>query len=75
MVATLHQVDIALEHFDRIIGMLEGRIVFDLPSTKVTRSRLDNLYKQNEHELGGDYLESSPELGPAMTAPLGTHCR
>lgn len=75
MVATLHQVDIALEHFDRIIGMLKGRIVFDLPSTKVTRSRLDNLYKQHENELGGDYLESSPELGPAMPAPLGTHCR
>ena len=75
MVATLHQVDIALEHFDRIIGMLEGRIVFDLPSTKVTRSRLDNLYKQHEHELEGDYLQSPPELGPLIAAPLGSYCR
>lgn len=64
LVATLHQVGIALEHFDRIIGLLEGRIVFDLPSTQVTRNRLAHLYEQHEHELVGDSLQ----------APLGTHC-
>ena len=75
MVATLHQVDIALERFDRIVGMFEGRIVFDLPSTQVTRSRLDDLYEQHGHELRADYLQSPPELGAPMPAPLGTLCR
>jgi phosphonate transport system ATP-binding protein len=75
LVATLHQVDIALERFDRIIGLLEGRIVFDLPSTQVTRNRLADLYAQQEHGgVGSDSLQSPSALDPALPASLGTHC-
>jgi phosphonate transport system ATP-binding protein len=44
LVTTLHQVDVALERFPRIIGLKAGRLVFDLPSHAVTREMLVVLY-------------------------------
>jgi phosphonate transport system ATP-binding protein len=73
MVATLHQVDMALTHFDRIIGLLKGQIVFDLPSAQVTPERLAHLYEQHEHELGPDALQV--ESNQDLTAPVVMHCR
>lgn len=59
LLATLHQVDMALAAFPRIVGLRDGRVAFDLPSAEVTRERLAALYAQHEHELGG-----------AMVAPV-----
>ena len=53
LVATLHQVDMALAHFPRIVGLREGELVFDLPTRQVSSERLSRLYAQNEHELNG----------------------
>jgi phosphonate transport system ATP-binding protein len=75
MVATLHQVDMALTHFDRIIGLLKGQIVFDLPSAQVTPERLAHLYEQHEHELGQGNLPSELDQGLVATAPVVMHCR
>jgi phosphonate transport system ATP-binding protein len=52
-VATLHQVDMALAHFPRIVGLRDGALAFDLPAAQVTRERLARLYAQHEHELLG----------------------
>ena len=46
LVATLHDVPIALQHFPRIIGLREGEIVFDLPAERVTPELLQDLYGQ-----------------------------
>ena len=54
LVATLHQVDVALAHFPRIIGLRDGQLAFDLPAAEVTRERLAALYNRFEHELRGD---------------------
>ena len=75
MVATLHQVDMALTHFDRIIGLLKGQIVFDLPSAQVTPERLAHLYEQHEHELGQGNLQSELDQDPVAPAPVVMHCR
>lgn len=75
MVASLHQVDMALAHFDRIIGLLKGQIVFDLPSAQVTPERLAHLYEQHEHELSPDALQSEPDQGLVVLAPVVMHCR
>jgi phosphonate transport system ATP-binding protein len=75
MVATLHQVDMALSHFDRIIGLLKGQIVFDLPSSQVTPERLAHLYEQHEHELGQGNLPSELDQGLVAPAPVVMHCR
>jgi phosphonate transport system ATP-binding protein len=53
LLATLHQVDMALARFPRIVGLRDGRLAFDLPAHQVTRERLQALYAQHEHELTG----------------------
>ena len=75
LVTTLHQVEVALAHFPRIIGLREGDLQFDLPGTDVTQVRLNKLYEQYENELGGP-APVATELTTA-TAPLPTvmHCR
>ncbi|WLI90576.1 ATP-binding cassette domain-containing protein [Massilia sp. R2A-15] len=47
LICSLHQVDIARAHFARIVGLREGRIVFDAPREQVTDAMIDALY-QNE---------------------------
>ena len=76
LVATLHQVDMALAHFPRIIGLRGGQLVFDLPSAQVSPERLAHLYDQFEHELRGEAPPMpSPEASSAQSAPAVMHCR
>jgi phosphonate transport system ATP-binding protein len=53
LVCTLHQVDMALAFFTRIVGLRNGQIEFDLPTEQVTPAMLKTLYSQYEHELLG----------------------
>jgi phosphonate transport system ATP-binding protein len=76
LVATLHQVDMALAHFPRIIGLRDGQLVFDLPSAQVSPERLAHLYDQYEHELRGEAPPMpSPEASSSQSAPAVMHCR
>ena len=75
LVATLHQVDVALAHFPRVIGLRDGQLAFDLPAAEVSRERLAALYDQFEHELRGAVpvaLASAETLAPQ---PVVMHCR
>jgi phosphonate transport system ATP-binding protein len=47
LICSLHQVDIARANFARIVGLRDGRIVFDLPREQVTDAMIAALY-QNE---------------------------
>lgn len=53
LVCTLHQVDMALAFFKRIVGLRHGKVEFDLPTEQVTPAMLKTLYAQYEHELLG----------------------
>jgi phosphonate transport system ATP-binding protein len=75
LVATLHQVDRALQHFPRIVGLREGRLVFDLPAAEVTRERLAQLYAQHEHELVAPAAAMPADEPDPVTAPVVMHCR
>ncbi|MGE3855531.1 MAG: phosphonate ABC transporter ATP-binding protein [Dehalococcoidia bacterium] len=44
LVASLHTVQLAVDHFSRIIALREGHLVFDRPSAEVTREELAELY-------------------------------
>jgi phosphonate transport system ATP-binding protein len=48
LLASLHAVELALAHFPRIIGVREGRIVFDLPPEAIGTSALDALYANEQ---------------------------
>jgi phosphonate transport system ATP-binding protein len=76
LVATLHQVDAALAHFPRIIGLRDGALAFDLPTAQVTPSLLARLYEQFEHELLGDGPSAaSDDLARTAPQPVVMHCR
>ena len=51
LVATLHHVQMALTHFPRIIGLKNGELTFDLPTSEVSPDRLKDLYAQHLDEL------------------------
>lgn len=74
LVTTLHQVDVALAHFPRIVGLRDGALAFDLPAAEVTRERLARLYDQFEHELRGE-LSAAPLDTSTGKQPVVMHCR
>ena len=75
LVATLHQVDMALAHFPRIVGLREGELAFDLPAHEVTPEHLARLYEKYEHELRGEAAVAAVDIAPAPAQPAVMHCR
>ena len=73
LVATLHHVDMALQHFGRIVGLRDGEVVFDLPTSEVTPGRLTDLYARHLVELTG----AAPPIDlPVACAPaVSLTCR
>jgi phosphonate transport system ATP-binding protein len=43
-VVSLHQPELARRHFDRVLGLRQGRLLFDLPAAEIPDSLLDDLY-------------------------------
>jgi len=74
MLTAMHQVDTALAHFGRIVGLRGGTIFFDLPAAEVSRETLAALYAQHEDELDGAAAAPS-EPAPSAPPPVVMHCR
>lgn len=72
LVASLHQVEVALAHFPRILGLREGRLMFDLPAAEVSPELLARLYAQHEDELHGAAPADDP---PEPAPPVVMQCR
>ncbi len=66
LLASLHAVDLALEHFPRVIGVRSGSILFDKAANQLSRSELDALYA-NEQLSGGPQL--LPRVDQALHIP------
>ncbi|WP_236237351.1 phosphonate ABC transporter ATP-binding protein [Pseudomonas faucium] len=63
LVASLHAVELALAHFPRVIGIREGRVMFDCAAGAVSEQMLDALYA-NEH------LASPVVQGPTLSVQI-----
>ncbi len=74
LLATLHQVDVALANFPRIIGLRDGALFFDLPAAEVSREKLAELYRQHEAELLGPAPAHDEPL-TSQPVPVVMHCR
>ncbi|WP_079509110.1 phosphonate ABC transporter ATP-binding protein [Mesobacillus jeotgali] len=48
LIASLHSVEYAKKYFDRLIGLKNGQIFFDLPASSVSDTHIDSLYKLRE---------------------------
>ncbi|GHB16067.1 ATP-binding cassette domain-containing protein [Salinicola rhizosphaerae] len=55
-VIALHQHRLALSHFDRVIGLRDGRVAIDAPCRELDLARLDALYPdaRSADDRGGD---------------------
>lgn len=74
LVTTLHQVDVALERFPRIVGLKAGRVAFDLPAGAVTRELLAELYGSEFEQLDAPAVAPA-EPQPSPAPPVVVHCR
>ena len=68
LVCSLHQVDLALAHFPRIVALKQGRIAFDLPREAVTDAMIAELY------LGEMPPANSPHAPEASASLAGGAC-
>ena len=59
LLASLHVVELALEHFPRVIGVRDGRILFDKPTSQVMPAELEALYA-NEQLGSSSVLQAMP---------------
>jgi phosphonate transport system ATP-binding protein len=50
LVAVMHDVDFALRHFPRVVGLGAGRVLFDLPAARVSPELLERLYPRGSSE-------------------------
>jgi len=69
MVVSLHAVDLALARFPRIVGLRDGRVLFDLPRPEVQEARLIDLYGS---ELCASY--QAPPEHQAEALPICRRC-
>ncbi len=66
LLVSLHSVELALSHFGRLIGVRDGRIVFDLPRAEVTPGLVSALYADER---------LAEEAAPAVAQlPQGRRC-
>ncbi len=47
LVTSLHEWEVARKYYQRIIGLQDGRVLFDCPANLVTSEMVDGLYKAN----------------------------
>jgi phosphonate transport system ATP-binding protein len=74
LVAVMHDVDFALRHFPRVVGLRAGRVAFDLPTRQVTPALLEQLYPRSAERLPPETRErgDAPALAAwACTSPGG----
>lgn len=57
-VMSLHDVNYALSHCERVVGLRKGRVLFDSPASRVTSDMLGRLYSLEELEIW--YGEDGP---------------
>ena len=45
VICNLHQVDLATKYSDRIVGLLDGEIIFDQPASSIDKTSISQIYR------------------------------
>ena len=61
LICSLHQVDMARAHFARIVGLRDGRIVFDAPREQVSDAMIAALYANETMTAAPEAPHETPE--------------
>jgi len=62
LVCSLHQVDMARAHFPRIVGLRDGRIVFDAAREQVSDAMIAALYQNERMDAPSPEQHAAPEM-------------
>jgi phosphonate transport system ATP-binding protein len=68
VITNLHTLDTARSYCERIIGMADGRVVFDGPPRELTASAVRQIYGSDKDGAGIDETMTSTSLQPARRA-------
>ncbi len=71
LVCSLHQVELARRHFARIVGLRDGRIVFDAARDDVTDAMIDALYRHAATPL---HAPADDNAARELQDPVITRC-
>ncbi len=52
LITSLHAIEFAFSHFERLVGLRNGRILFDAPAYQVSSKMVDELYLIEEDNIG-----------------------
>lgn len=68
----IHEVDLATEYVDRIVGLYDGEIVFDGPPENLQDEALDRVYRGGERPSTdrSDAAQSTDSTDPADSTPI-----
>jgi phosphonate transport system ATP-binding protein len=53
LITVLHDMDLAVTHYDRVVGVAGGAVRFDTPAENVTASRLEEMFDRRDRESLG----------------------
>ena len=67
VIANLHQLDYAREFCNRVIGMNEGRIIYDGPPAQLCQSTVDSIYRSAHREQDENKVRHYP-FSPAAAS-------
>lgn len=72
LVCSLHQVELARAYFPRLIGLRDGRVVFDAPRADVTDAMIDSLYRDAREQPSLTLVQRVHDSAETVTAPVIT---
>ncbi|RTZ41579.1 phosphonate ABC transporter ATP-binding protein [Candidimonas sp. SYP-B2681] len=67
-VVSLHQVDLAKRYADRIVGLAQGRVVFDAAPDALTSTNVAELYQARDPSIERDTRSNGIPLVPAVSS-------
>ena len=70
VVCNLHQVDLALRFADRVVGLSDGKIMFDLPVNQVTPAYIHKVYGSQGEGIFFGAQQKNPSIDSNI--PLGS---
>jgi len=70
LVVSMHQVDMAMTHFPRLIGVRAGRIRFDSPPSQISPEQLRSLYEREAPTPEPSDVAADVETGETVAVPM-----
>jgi len=74
LVCSLHQVELARAYFPRIVGLRDGRIVFDARREEVSDAMIAALYRNARADADAAGHAHTPEEASLLHPPRGARC-